>query len=248
MESAMQLSVIVAAGAGVISFLSPCVLPLFPSYLAYVAGVPLSDLQAGSPNAAVRTRVVRNALGFIAGFSLIFIALGASASAVGQLFFPYRFVVQKIGGVLIILFGLYIAGLLKIPALAREWRPMTWENHGGFLGSVFVGMAFSSGWTPCIGPILGSILVLAGTGESIGQGALLLGAYAFGLAVPFFLGALAVNRFLQFFARFKRALPVVNAVAGSMLVMVGVLLFSGYFTLLNGYLIQLTPSWLLQLL
>jgi cytochrome c-type biogenesis protein len=248
MESATQLSLIVAAGAGVISFLSPCVLPLFPSYLAYVAGVPLSDLQAGSADKRVRTRVLRNALGFIAGFSLIFITLGASASAVGQLFFPYRLAFQKIGGVLIILLGLYIVGLLKIPALAREWQPMKWENPGGFFGSILVGMTFSSGWTPCIGPILGSILVLAGTGKSVGEGALLLGAYAFGLAVPFFLSALAVNRFLRFFARFKRALPVVNALAGGMLVLVGVLVFSGYFTLLNGYLIQLTPPWLLQLL
>jgi cytochrome c-type biogenesis protein len=248
MESATQLSLIVAAGAGVISFLSPCVLPLFPSYLAYVAGVPLSDLQAGSADKRVRTRVLRNALGFIAGFSLIFITLGASASAVGQLFFPYRLAFQKIGGVLIILLGLYIVGLLKIPALAREWQPMKWENPGGFFGSILVGMTFSSGWTPCIGPILGSILVLAGTGKSVGEGALLLGAYAFGLAVPFFLSALAVNRFLRFFARFKRALPVVNALAGGMLVLVGTLLFSGYLTLLNGYLIRLTPPWLLQLL
>lgn len=248
MESATQLSLIVAAGAGVISFLSPCVLPLFPSYLAYVAGVPLGDLQAGSADKRVRMRILRNALGFIAGFSLIFITLGASASAVGQLVFPYRLAFQKIGGVLIIFFGLYIAGLLKLPALAREWRPIRGENPGGFFGSVLVGMTFSSGWTPCIGPILGSILVLAGAGKTVGQGALLLSAYAFGLAVPFFLGALAVNRFLHFFARFKRALPVVNAVAGALLVLVGALVFSGYFTLLNGYLIQLTPSWLLQLL
>jgi cytochrome c-type biogenesis protein len=248
MESATQLSLIIAAGAGVISFLSPCVLPLFPSYLAYIAGVPLSDLQTGSADRGVRMRVLRNALGFIAGFSLIFIALGASASVVGQLFFPYRLAFQKIGGALIIIFGLYIAGLLKLPALAREWRPMKWENSGGFFGSVLVGMTFSSGWTPCIGPILGSILVLAGTGKSVGEGTLLLGAYAFGLAVPFFLSALAVHRFLRFFARFKRAMSVINAVAGGMLVLVGVLIFSGYFTLLNGYLIQLTPRWLLQLL
>lgn len=248
MESATQLSVIVAVGAGVISFLSPCVLPLFPSYLAYIAGVPLSELQAGSSDTGVRARILRNALGFIAGFSLIFIALGASASAVGQLIFPYRFAFQKIGGTLIILFGLYIAGLLKIPLLAREWRSTKWKNPGGFFGSVVVGITFSSGWTPCIGPILGSILVLAGTGKSVGEGVLLLGAYAFGLGVPFFLSALAVNRFLNFFARFRRALPVVNAVAGAMLVVVGALVFSGYFTLLNGYLIQLTPPWLLQLL
>jgi len=167
---------------------------------------------------------------------------------VGYLFFTYRLAFQKIGGALIILFGLNIAGLLKLPALAREWRLMKWENPGGFFGSILMGMTFSSGWTPCIGPILGSILVLAGTGNSVGEGALFLGAYALGLGVPFFLSALAVNRFLLFFARFKWALPVVNALAGGLLVLVGVLIFSGYFTLLNGYLIQLTPPWLLRLL
>ncbi len=248
MESASQVSLIIAAMAGVISFLSPCVLPLVPSYLAYIAGVPLSDLQGGSADKGVRARVLLNSVGFITGFSLIFMALGASASALGQVLFAYRFTFQKVGGVLIILFGLHIAGLLKIPPLAREWRLMKWENPGGFFSSAFVGMAFSSGWTPCVGPVLGSILVLAGTGKSIGEGTLLLGAYALGLGVPFFLSALAVNRFLRFFTRFKRALRVVNAVAGALLVLVGVLVFSGYMTLLNGYLIQLTPNWLWRFL
>ncbi len=149
---------------------------------------------------------------------------------------------------LIILFGLHIAGPLKIPALAREWRWIRSENPGGFFSSAIMGMAFSSGWTPCIGPILGSILVLAGTGNSVEEGILLLGAYAIGLAVPFFLSALAVNRFLRLFARFRRMLPVVNAAAGGLLVLVGVLVVTGYFTLLNGYLIQLTPPWLWRLL
>lgn len=125
---------------------------------------------------------------------------------------------------------------------------MKWGNPGGFFSSAFVGMAFSSGWTPCVGPVLGSILVLAGTGKSTGEGTLLLGAYALGLGVPFFLSALAVNRFLRFFTRFKRALWVMNVVAGALLVLVGVLIFSGYLTLLNGYLTQLTPQWLWRLL
>jgi len=248
MESASQVSLVVAGGAGIISFLSPCVLPLVPSYLAYIAGVPLSELQNGSADKAVQRRLLLNSLGFITGFSLIFIALGASVSALGQLLFAYRLTFQKIGGVLIILFGLYIAGLLRVPALAREWRLMKPGNSGGFFGSALVGMAFSSGWTPCVGPVLGSILVLAGTGKSIGEGTLLLGAYALGLGVPFFLSALAVNRFLRFFVRFKRALPAVNAVAGGLLVVVGVLLFSGYLLLLNTYLIQFTPEWLWRFL
>lgn len=248
MESASQVSLVIAAGAGVISFLSPCVLPLVPSYLAYIGGAPLSHLQGGSPEKEVRGQVLLNSLGFITGFSLIFVALGASVGALGQLLFAYRLTFQKIGGALIILFGLHIAGLLKLPPLAREWRLMKWENPGGFFSSALVGMAFSSGWTPCVGPILGSILVLAGTGGNVGQGTLLLGAYALGLGVPFFLSALAANRFLRFFVQFKRALPVVNVGAGIILVLVGVLLFSGYLTLLNSYLIQLTPEWLWRFL
>ncbi len=150
---------------------------------------------------------------------------------------------------LVILFGLSVAGLIRVPALLREWRLMPSQSPGGgFVGSAGIGVAFASGWTPCVGPILGSILVLAGTGESVGEGSLLLGAYALGLGVPFFLSALAVGRFLRVFGRFKRWLPLVNAVAGALLVLVGVLIVSGYLTVLNSYLIRLTPQWLWKLL
>ncbi len=249
MESASLASLIIAAGAGAVSFVSPCVLPLFPSYLAFITGVPLQELQEGGAHAGLRRRVLVNALGFIAGFSIVFLALGASASLLGQLLFDYRQIVQKVGGALVILFGLSIAGLIRAPALLREWRLMPSQSPGGgFFGSAGVGVAFSCGWTPCVGPILGSILVLAGTGKSVGEGSLLLGAYALGLGVPFFLSALAVGRFLRFFGRFKRWLPLVNVVAGSLLVLVGVLIFSGYLTVLNGYLIRLTPQWLWRFL
>lgn len=249
MDPASPASLIIAAGAGLISFVSPCVLPLFPSYLAFITGTPLQELRDEAAHAGLRRRILVNALGFIAGFSIVFMALGASASLIGQLLLEYRQPLQKVGGLLVILFGLSIAGVIRVPALMREWRLMPSRSPGGgFAGSTGVGFSFALGWTPCIGPILGSILVLAGTGNSVSGGSLLLGAYALGLGVPFFLSALAVGRFLRFFGRFKRWLGLVNAVAGGLLVLVGVLIFSGYLTVLNGYLIGLTPQWLWKLL
>ncbi|HWP34631.1 MAG TPA: cytochrome c biogenesis protein CcdA [Thermodesulfobacteriota bacterium] len=244
-----EVGVLIALGAGVASFLSPCVLPLLPSYLALITGLPLQQLEAAGSEAGVRARVLASALGFVAGFSLVFVALGASASLVGQLFFEHRSLLQKVGGALVVLFGLVIAGVIRIPALLREWRvkPLA-ARGGGFVSAALVGMAFSFGWTPCVGPILGSILVLAGTGEGIGQGTLLMGAYALGLAVPFLASALAVERFLRAFARFRRWLRWVDVVAGLLLVAVGLLLMTGYLTLLNAYLIRVTPQWLWKLL
>lgn len=249
MESLSLASLVIALSAGLISFVSPCVLPLFPSYLAFITGAPLQELREEAAHAVLQRRALVNALGFIAGFSIVFMALGASASLIGQLLLEYRQPLQKLGGALIILFGLSIAGVVRIPALMREWRLAPSRSAGGgFAGSAGVGFSFALGWTPCVGPILGSILILAGTGSSLGGGTLLLGAYALGLGAPFFLSALAVGRFLRFFVRFKRWLGLVNALAGGLLVLVGVLVFSGYLTILNGYLIGLTPKWLWNLL
>ena len=249
MESVSIASLAIALGAGVISFVSPCVLPLFPSYLAFIAGTPLRELQAEAAHPGVRWHILLNAFGFVGGFSIVFMALGASASLIGQLFLEYREPLQKLGGLLIILFGLSIAGLIRVPALMRQWRLIPATGTGSrFAGSAGVGFSFALGWTPCIGPILGSILVLAGTGSSLGGGTLLLAAYALGLGVPFLLSALAVGRFVRFFDRIRRWLGLVNVVAGGLLVAVGVLVFSGYLTVLNGYLIGLTPQWLWNLL
>ncbi len=241
----MTISMAVAASAGLLSFLSPCVLPLVPSYLAFVAGTSLGDLRE-RPRGTVRLTLLLNALGFIVGFSLVFIAMGAAVTLVGGWLLTYRGPVQKTGGVLIILFGLYLIGVLRIPFLMRQFHLPLSSRPAGILGSVAVGVTFGAGWTPCVGPVLGAILTLAGTTQTVGDGAALLAAYAAGLGVPFFAAALAVDRFLAFFGRFRRFLPIVDRVAGVLLVGVGLLLVLNYMTVLNAYFIGLTPQWLLQ--
>ncbi|MBI1734526.1 MAG: cytochrome c biogenesis protein CcdA [Candidatus Rokubacteria bacterium] len=245
MEAALNLSMIVAAGAGLLSFLSPCVLPLVPSYLAYVAGVSFSDLQ-NRRSPSLRSTVVLHAFGFVAGFSLVFIAMGASVSLLGEWLITYRRLLQQIGGALIILFGLYLLGILRLPFLLRQIQLPVVGKPGGLVGSAVVGVTFAAGWTPCVGPVLGSILTLAGTTQTVQQGMLLLGAYSAGLALPFLVSALAFGQFLRFFARFKRFLPIVDRVAGALLVGVGLLLITNYMTYLNAYFISLTPQWLLE--
>jgi cytochrome c-type biogenesis protein len=241
----MNISLIVAASAGLLSFLSPCVLPLVPSYLAFVAGASLGDLRH-RPRGAARRALVLNALGFIVGFSLVLIALGAAATLIGGWLIAYRGLVQRIGGVLIILFGLYLIGLLRIPLLMRQIQLPLSSKPAGILGSVAVGVVFGAGWTPCVGPVLGSILTLAGTSQTVGEGVLMLAAYAAGLGVPFLASALAVDMFLAFFSRFRPFLPIVDRVAGLLLVGVGLLLALNYMTILNAYFIGLTPQWLLE--
>ena len=244
MDPAQSVTVLVAMGAGLLSFLSPCVLPLFPSYLAFIAGLSFDDLRLADRDPRLRRRVVWNALAFILGFFAVFVALGASFSLLGQLLFGYQQVIRKVGGVLIVLFGLYIAGMLRIPWLRRERRLRFEGRQGTALGAALVKVTFGSAWTPCVGPILGSILLLASTAASTLDGVKLLTAYSLGLAVPFFLGSLAVERSLQFLDRFRRWLPLVDKAAGAILVAMGILVFTNYVTVLNAYFIQLTPQWL----
>ena len=243
MAQAIDVTSVVAFTAGVFSFLSPCVLPLVPSYISFVAGMSLQELEGGKEG-KIRRAIFLNAVLFILGFSAVFIALGASFSLLGQLLLGSIDVVRKVAGILIILFGLFIAGILKVPFLMRERRLQLQERPAGYLGAVLVGAAFGAGWIPCVGPILGSILTLAGTSETAGRGVALLSAYSLGLGVPFLLSALALNGFNRFFQRFRPYMRVVEVSAGFLLVLIGVLLFTGYLTLLNSYLISLTPAWL----
>jgi cytochrome c-type biogenesis protein len=244
MAAADNLSFLVALGAGLLSFLSPCVLPLVPSYLSYLAGVSFTDLQSRQRDARTRRVLLLNAACFIAGFSLVFMALGASFSLLGQFFAESTDWVRKGGGILIVLFGLYVTGLFKVPVLMREWRLPLPARPAGYLGSALVGIAFAAGWTPCVGPILGAILFLAGTADTAGTGVLMLGAYSLGLGIPFLASALALDAFLGFYGRFRDYLRMVEVAAGIFLVIVGVLLYTNYITVLNGYLIALTPRWL----
>ncbi|HEU4367059.1 MAG TPA: cytochrome c biogenesis protein CcdA [Methylomirabilota bacterium] len=240
-----SVGVLVAFSAGLFSFLSPCVLPLFPSYLSFITGMSVGDLSA-ELTAAARRRVLLHAVTFVLGFSLVFVALGASFSAAGQLLFQYRDAIRVVGGVLIVVFGLYIAGLLKIAMFGRTQQWQIREKPAGYVGSFLVGVTFAIGWTPCVGPILGAILSLAGTAETVERGVGLLVAYSAGLGVPFLLSALALGSFLRFFKRYRPFIPVVERGAGVLLVVVGVLVVTNYYVVLNSWAIALTPEWLLR--
>ncbi len=221
---------------GILSFLSPCVLPLVPTYLAYVGG---------SANAKRRVLVL-NSLAFILGFSIIFIALGASASALGSVLRANQQVLMVVGGALVVFFGLVMLGVIRLPWLYRDTR-MRYEGETRTpWGAMLLGMAFAAGWTPCIGPILGAILTMAGAAGTLGAGVGLLGAYALGLGVPFLLAALLLDPFMRFSKRFQRWLPWVERVAGVILIVAGVLMLTGTYETLNGYLIRITPSWLID--
>jgi len=194
----------------------------------------------------MRARVVLNSIAFIAGFSLVFISLGVSASFLGSLFFGYRNTIRIFGGLFILLVGLYLIGLFKIPALGRYLQFNLRDKPAGYLGSVLVGITFAVAWTPCVGPILGAILALAGTSGEIGRGTLLLSTYAAGLGLPFFLSAVAINSFMQFSQSFRRYIRGFHIAGGILLVIVGLLLITDYMTMLNIYALRFTPDWLLK--
>src|SRR5712692_9721020 len=229
-----SLGVVVAFSAGLFSFLSPCVLPMFPSYLSSITGMSVGDLTADLTGAA-RRRVMLHALAFVAGFSLVFVSLGASFSAAGQFLLDYHETIRRVGGVLIVLFGLYIAGVFKLGLLGRTKQLQLREKPAGYLGSLAVGITFAIGWTPCVGPILGAILSLAGTADTVQRGVGLLIAYSAGLGLPFLLSAVALGSFLRVFKRYRPFIPVMERAAGILLVVVGVLVFTNYYIVLNSW-------------
>ncbi|HLS47415.1 MAG TPA: cytochrome c biogenesis CcdA family protein [Gemmatimonadales bacterium] len=238
MNDSVTLGVFVAFSAGLLSFLSPCVLPLVPSYMAFLTGMT-------PPDAANRRRItVTHALFFVLGFSAVFLALGAGASALGAALKSQQLLIERIGGVLIIIFGLWMLGVLKLDFLQREQRLQVEDKPVGYLGSSLVGMAFAAGWVPCIGPILGAILGLAATEADFSRGMALLGAYSAGLALPFLLAAFALDRFLEWFTGFRRHLGTVKVVSGVLLLAVGLLMVTGQFTQLAGWLSNLTPDFI----
>jgi len=237
-----SIGVLIAFTAGVLSFLSPCVLPLVPSYLSFVTGMSLEDLRGDFD----RRRVLVHSLLFVSGFTLIFVLLGASASFLGSFLRYNSDWIARIGGVIIIIFGLHLIGLFRIAPLLREKRVHLSNKPVGYLGTVAVGVAFGAGWTPCIGPVLGAILTMAASQEQLGQGMAMLFVYSMGLAVPFVLAALALERFLNAFARFRRFLPAIQIASGVLLVLLGVLLVTGSFVVLAAWLNRFTPEFLLD--
>jgi cytochrome c-type biogenesis protein len=236
MEGTATLGVLIAFSAGLLSFLSPCVLPLIPSYVTFITGMSLEEVQRSRRTALI------HAILFIVGFTLIFLALGATASVLGQVLKAARDWIARIGGALIIIFGLYLLGAFNIRAFSQERRVHFANKPLGYLGTVLVGVAFGAGWTPCIGPILGSILIYTSSTADLSRGLVLLFVYSLGLAIPFLAAALAVDRFLAAFARFRSLMIWVNRVGGVLLIVIGVLLLTNYFTILASYLQAVTPE------
>ena len=238
----VSIGLVAAFMAGIFSFLSPCVLPLVPSYLALVTGMSLEDLQEG----VNRKATFIHSLLFVLGFSAIFIILGASASFLGQFFKQYELWIGRIGGVIIIILGLHLSGVFKLAPLMREKRIHVSDTPAGYLGTIGVGMAFAAGWTPCLGPVLGAILTYGMSTDTMWAGVGLLTAYSAGLAIPFLVASLALDAFLQGFKRFRRWIPVVEKASGLMLIGLGVLLLTGQLTALTAMLARFTPDWIVN--
>lgn len=226
-----SVSLTLALSAGVVSFFSPCVLPLLPTYLAYLSGLSFGKESA----TASRYLVVQNAAAFVAGFSFVFIGLGLSATLLGQLFAAYHALFRKVSALIIILFGLHVARLLPIPFLYREWRTARVSSETSLIRSFLLGIGFSFGWTPCIGPVLASILLIAGNTAQAGQGALLLAVYSLGMAVPFLAVSFFWERITPWFKKVMPSLPIVQIVTGLVLVVFGVLMYFNLLARLSGF-------------
>lgn len=224
------VSFVVAFLAGLLSFLSPCILPLVPAYLSYLTGNAVNDLATGE----LKQALMFKALGFVFGFSIVFIIMGASASKLGQIFTDYRDLLQKIGGFLIIIMGIHLSGIFEIKWLYREKRLLKISEKNRGLGSVFVGMAFATGWTPCIGPVLAAILVYAGSLETVSSGIILLTSYSLGMAIPFLITALAIGKFTSYFRKFSKYLKLISLLSGMLLIITGILIFSDKLAFLAG--------------
>ena len=231
-----SFGIAIAFTAGLLSFLSPCVLPLIPSYVTFITGLSLEDVQTARRSALVHSLL------FVLGFTLIFLALGATATALGQLLSYQRVWITRVGGVLIIVFGLYMLGVFNVSLFSQERRIHIANKPVGYLGTLLVGIAFGAGWTPCIGPVLGSILTYAASSADLTRGLWLLLAYSMGLAVPFLLSAVAVERFLDVFARMKRQMVWITRASGVLMILVGLLMVTNYFTVLASLLQQYTPE------
>ncbi len=241
-----EISLFGALIAGLLSFLSPCVLPLVPAYLSFISGVSVDALRGEGliDHEKVRKTAMLQSAWFVLGFSLVFIALGASATWLGQWLLMNMAALAKVAGIIIVIFGLHYTGLIRIPFLMMEARLNTEGVKGtSGLGALMLGSAFAFGWTPCIGPILGAILAMAGAQGQVGQGMLLLVMYSVGLGIPFLLAAFATNAFLHWSQQFKRHLHAVEVTSGILLVMVGTMIFLGSFSEIAAILIEYAP-WL----
>jgi cytochrome c-type biogenesis protein len=238
-DASLAPALMVAMVAGLLSFLSPCVLPIVPPYLAFMAGSSMEDLENGG---AADKGIVRSAVFFVLGLSTVFLMLGLAASAFGRLFLTYQREMGMVAGAVIILFGLHFLGILRIPFLYREARFSTGSTGGSPLGAYVLGLAFAFGWTPCIGPVLGTILSLAAQEGSVERGMLLMGFYAAGLGVPFLLTAMFLRRAIGVMGRLKRHMGAIEKAMGVLLIGVGVMMLTGAFTSMSFWLLETFPS------
>ncbi len=240
----MEISTVSVFFAGALSFLSPCVLPLVPPYLCYMAGIEINDFRSEGHKGrlSVRLALLTSVFAFVFGFTTVFVAIGASASTVGRFIGYYRDWFVVIAGVIIIIFGLNFLGLVRLGFLFRDVRFQTHKIPSGPLGAYIIGLAFAFGWTPCIGPILGPVITLAGTKETVVEGAFLLGIYALGLGVPFVFAALFSSRFMKFFGSFRKYLGKVEKLIGVFLVITGLLFLTDSMQNISFWLLETYPS------
>jgi len=228
--------------AGLLSFVSPCVLPIVPPYLAWLAGVSFEQLQNEQPGAAQRRRIVTATIAFVLGFTTVFVGLGATASIVGKTIAQYFDILSIVAGIIILVMGLHFLGAFRIGFLNREARVRVDRKPAGLAGAYLIGLAFAFGWTPCAGPVLAAILFVAGSEGSAGRGAILLAAYSLGIGIPFIIAAIFASRFLGWASRFRRHMKKVEMVMGGLLVVTGILFITGQMSAIAYWLLETFPA------
>jgi cytochrome c-type biogenesis protein len=237
-----NVTLLAAFAAGFLSFVSPCVLPLIPGYISFVSGISVDEMRADTAPSTSRLQVFLTSLAFVIGFSIVFVALGASATAIGKFMFAKLPLLSKIAGVILIVFGLHTMGVFRLAFLETEKRVHSQRKPAGPLGAMLVGIAFAFGWTPCIGPILGGILAIAGSKNTVSEGVTLLAVYSLGLGIPFLLTSLAINQFFSAAKRIRKYYHAVEVTSGVLLIAIGVLIVTGQLTIITRYLQPYLPT------
>jgi cytochrome c-type biogenesis protein len=238
----MEVTLLAAFVAGFLSFVSPCVLPLIPGYISFISGLTLEEMQGTAGARSSQGQVLLASVAFVLGFTIIFVAAGASASAIGRFMESQSAILEKVAGTVLIILGLHMAGVFRIGFLENDKRIHTERKPAGPIGAFVVGLAFAFAWTPCIGPILGGILMMAATRESVGEGMQMLAVYSLGLGVPFLLTSVAIDRFFSAAARIRRHYRTIELISGGLMIVVGLLIFFDQFTLIAKYLTPYFPT------
>lgn len=237
-----NVTLLAAFAAGFLSFVSPCVLPLIPGYISFVSGISVEEMRGDTAPTTSRLQIFLTSLAFVIGFSIVFVALGASATAIGKFMFAKLPLLSKIAGVILIVFGLHTMGVFRLAFLETEKRVHSQRKPAGPLGAMLVGVAFAFGWTPCIGPILGGILAIAGSKSTVTEGITLLAVYSLGLGIPFLLTSLAINQFFTAAKRIRKHYHTVEVASGALLIVIGVLIVTGQLTIITRYLQPYLPT------